>query len=260
MPPVALHARPATGLIDATIAILRRRYWDCFLAELIPIAPFLVVAVFVSRAHITYVTYGTGLAAPLAIAIDAWLVSQDFTGEPVSLGDAVRRTLPRSPGLIAVQVVVVLTCLLGLVGLIVGVFVMVAWMYTAIPAYALEDVGASGAIDRSLALARGNVRHILGVALAAWLGYEILRLTIVSLNTWLWGAATRHVYIPPRVDTLVVMIGNLAILPIVHIPHSVVYYDLRIRCEGIDLEAMAAALDDPAPAAPVPNAPAADPA
>lgn len=194
MPPVALHARPATGLIDATIAILRRRYWDCFLAEIIPIAPFLVVAVFVSRAHITYVTYGTGLAAPLAIAIDAWLVSQDFTGEPVSLGDAVRRTLPRSPGLIAVQVVVVLTCLLGFVGLIVGVFV--------------------------------------------------LRRTIVSLNTWLWGAATRHVYIPPRVDTLVVMIGNLAILPIVHIPHAVVYYDLRIRCEGIDLEAMAAALDD----------------
>lgn len=150
MPPVALQARPATGLIR-----------DVRLAEI--------------------------FVAPVATAIATWLVSQEFTGEQVSLGDAVRRAMRRFPGVIGVSLLAGLSVAPGLIALIVGGFVVAAWMYTAIPVYTLENVRA------------------------------------------------------------------------------IVYYDLRVRREGMDIEVMAAALDDAPPALlPVevspPKAPEANPA
>jgi len=69
MPPVALQARPATGLIDAGVVIRRRRYWDFFLAELIPASPLLLLAVFVSSAAIRDVRRAEIFVAPVATAI-----------------------------------------------------------------------------------------------------------------------------------------------------------------------------------------------
>lgn len=255
MPPVALQARPATGLIDTGIIVLRRRYWELFLAELIPTAPVLLLAVFVSSAAIRYVQLATVVTVPVATGIVAWLVSQEFTGETVTLGTAVRRAMRRAPGLIGVRLVSGLIIALGLIGLIVGGFVAAAWMYSAMPVYTLENTSVSAAIDRSMALARGNVLHVLGVLLGSALGYLIVELLARWVIAWVWGAATHVVYIPVRVDTLVVMIVTLGILPFYHVFPTVVYYDLRVRREGMDIEAMTAALGDSA-RAPVDAAPA----
>ena len=264
MPPVALQARPATGLIDAGLVVLRRRYWDFFLAELIPASPWLVLALFVSTSSITYIRLAELFTVPVATGIAAWLVSQAFTGETVSLGDAVGRGLRRAPGLIGVSIIAGVSVVLGLIGLIVGGFVVAAWMYTAIPVYALEDVHASEAIDRSLALSRGNVMHVLGVLLGAAVAYLILEIISGLVLNWLWLTVTHHVYVPVRVLTLVAMITNLAILPLPHVFPAIVYYDLRVRREGMDIEAMAQALDDAPPASRAanapPNAPEANPA
>lgn len=264
MPPVALQARPATGLIDVGLVILRHRYWDFFLAELIPASPVLVVAAFVSPGAIRDVRIGSYLAAPIATGIASWLVSQEFTGQAISLGQAVRRAVWQAPGLIGVALVVALSTVLGLLGLVVGAFVVAAFMYTAIPVYVLEDVRASEAIDRAIALARGNVMRILGVLLGAALGFLIVEVIAGLVLLWGWRTVTSHLYVPVRVYTLVAMIINLAILPLPHVFHAVVYYDLRIRREGMDIETMAAALADAPPAppadAPPPNAPEANPA
>ncbi|HKV51868.1 MAG TPA: hypothetical protein VJO52_11775, partial [Gemmatimonadaceae bacterium] len=236
MPPVALQARPATGLIDTGLVILRRRYWDLFVAELIPAFPFLVLALFVSSKAYGYVRLGEALAAPVAIGIVSCLVSQEFTGNTVALGDAIRRGVRRAPGLIGVWLLSGLSVALGLIGLIVGGFVAAALMYTAVPVYALEDVRANDAIDRSIALARGNVMHVLGVLLGALLGYWIVYYPAAFAITWGWRAASHHGYIPVRVETLVLTFAYLAILPLPHVFPAVVYYDLRVRREGMDIE------------------------
>lgn len=70
-----------------------------------------------------------------------------------------------------------------------------------------------------------------------------------------------RVDVPVRVETLLLMLANLAILPFLHVLPAVVYYDLRVRRDGMDIEVMAAALDDAAPASvPAPNVPGANPA
>lgn len=255
MPPVALQARPATGLIDASIAILRRRYWDFFLAELVPASPFLLLTVFASSASIRYINAARLLALPVASGISAWLVSQEFTGRSISLGDAVRRTLPRSLGLIGISLVAGISVLLGVLGAVVGAFVVLAWMYCVVPVYALEDINASEVIERSMALARGNVLHVLGVCLAALFAFQIVDRSVALVIRWAWHDLTRHVYVPVRVETLLLIFLSLALLPLGHVPQSVVYFDLRVRREGMDIEAMAA-LNDPA----APNAPEASPA
>ncbi|MGH7649506.1 MAG: hypothetical protein ACREND_15430 [Gemmatimonadaceae bacterium] len=134
-------------------------------------------------------------------------------------------------------------------------------MYAAIPAYLLEDVDVGSAIDRSMFLARGNMVHVLGVCVPVVLGLTTCNLAVSALIRLTWGAVTPHVHIPVRVETLSVMVAGLAIRPFAHVSQAVVYYDLRVRREGLDIESMAAALDaSSAPADAAPNAPEANPA
>jgi hypothetical protein len=263
MSSVGLRARPATGLIDTVIVCLRRRYWDYFVAALIPALPLLVIAVFVSSPTLRWVEWGEVLTSGISAAMTACLVSQEFTGQPVALGEALSRSLRRAPGSVAVELLCYLYILCGLLAVIVGAFLCVAWTYAAIPAFALEEVGVFGALGRSRRLASGLVPHVLGVAIPAVLGANLLYYGAAFAIRAGWAALPDHHYVPARVATLLILLANLAARPIVYVAHAVVYFDLRIRRDGFDIEALAASLDSVSQAeraASLPNAPAADPA
>lgn len=267
-----LRARPATGLIDTAVVVLRRRYWDYFLAALIPALPFLIVDVFVSYRTLGWVEDADRLTWLVAAAIAACMVSGEYTGSRVSLGDALARALRRYPGLIVLSLFVAVCVVCGLAFLIIGAFVVAAWLYAAAPAFILEDLSPSRAIGRSFDLANGLAPHVLGVWVGAVVANIIVNWASASLIRWGWIELAAYVSIPVRVETMLVLLAAVAARPLVLVPPAVVYFDLRIRRDGFDIEAMAASLDDTAPAPPAasppnepdpphgPDAPAADPA
>ncbi len=269
MSSVGLRARPATGLIDTAVVLLRRRYWDYFLAALIPALPFLIVDVFVSYRTLGWVEDADRLVWPVAAAIAACMVSGEYTGRPVSLGDALARALRRYPALIVLSLFVAVCVACGLAFLIIGAFVVAAWLYAAAPAFLLEDLSPSGAIGRSFDLANGLAPHVLGVWVGAVLANIIVDWALAALIRWGWVALVAYVVLPVRVETMLLLPAALAARPLIVVPPAVVYFDLRIRRDGFDIEAMAASLDDAAPAPSsaipanvpdAPNAPAAGPA
>lgn len=272
MSSVGLRARPATGLIDTAVVVLRRRYWDYFLAALIPALPFLIVDIFVSYRTLGWVEDADRLTWLVAAAIAACMVSGEYTGSRVSLGDALARALRRYPALIVLSLFVAVCVVCGLAFLIIGAFVVAAWLYAAAPAFILEDLSPSRAIGRSFDLANGLAPHVLGVSVGAVVANIIVNWASASLIRWGWIEVAAGVTIPVRVETMLVLLAAVAARPLVVVPPAVVYFDLRIRRDGFDIEAMAASLDDTAPAPPAasppnepapphgPNAPAADPA
>lgn len=117
------------------------------------------------------------------------------------------------------------------------------------------------------ALARA-LRRSLGVWVAAVSANVIVDWVAAALIRRGWIALLAYAAVPVRVETMMALLVAVTVRPLIAVPPAVVYFDLRIRREGFDIETMAASLDDSTPAPRVaspnepraPNAPAADPA
>jgi hypothetical protein len=99
----------------------------------------------------------------------------------------------------------------------------------------LEDAGAFAALGRSNALVRGHTLRVAGVVGMMWLLYLI---TYGSM--WALG----YVFIrSAEISGNVAGVLVVAVYPFIAGLLALLYYDLRIRREGYDLELMARALD-----------------
>jgi len=105
------------------------------------------------------------------------------------------------------------------------------------PAIVVEDLGATKGMGRSWRLAAGNTGKILGLSLCIW----IIGLVVGSV----FGAAgllaasqlpgLAQMFFTQFVDLL----ANILVMPIGVTATILMYYDLRIRKEGFDLEMLA---------------------
>lgn len=249
MSTIPLRPQSAVGIIDTTAALLRRRYWDCVLAALIPALPMLVLALLVPPQATRLVTLFIGLTQPISVGIIAVLVSESYTGQPVSIGGALARGGRRAFGLLGVGFVSGLYVSAGFIALIVPGFIVLAWLYTAGPVYVLEEISVPAAIRRARDLARGSVGRVLVVWLGMFIAYEVLAITAGGFVGAVWGLLQHTGSIPRPLPVIFTVIIVLAAQPIVDVPRAVLYYDLRIRREALDLDGLLASLAPPSPAA-----------
>jgi hypothetical protein len=142
--------------------------------------------------------------------------------------------------LIAVQIASGLMVFIGLVLLLVPGLIALAWTAVCVPVVMLERLGYSQAIDRSRALGRGQWRHVLGTLLLSW-GLALLIMMGAGFIVGLLGAGT-------RIGDVLVELLFAVVLPIPTIAMTFLYYDLRVRTESADLDAMISALPTPASA------------
>jgi len=220
-----------------------------------------------------------GFGALVASASAAYL-----TGQPLEPAAALRQALARAGRLVGVLLLaylimaggllvtgvllgiltpmvirggssVVATGLFGLVAL-GGVVGSIAWLLVALPRYAnavppvmVENAGVLTALRRSRELSRGSARRILGLVLLTVVILVVLTVMVGEVVAALFGNRT-----------LANALGGFVLIPLYPATAAVMtllYYDLRIRREGYDIELMARGLED-APAADLPGAPPAD--
>jgi len=250
----SLRPRSATEIVDAAFQILRSHYGQLVVCSAIAYVPMLLLRLFVigdatrflggdpTKMPAGMVTtwmwtmVGSLVTYSLMSAVLVVLTSQAYLGDTVDVGMAVRRVVPRIVPVLVASFLRSLLVIVGIILLIVPMFWVVARYFAVIPAIVLEDAGTFASFSRSAELSRGRKWHILGTLVLVTIIYYLLVMGVSML-----GALPGNFV----VETMVSSAGTILIYPVVAIAEALLYYDTRIRSEGLDIELMTDALDAP---------------
>jgi hypothetical protein len=177
------------------------------------------------------------LAAAIGHLVGQWLMGRDAPAGEMA-GVAARRWWPLLGSFFVVKAAElggVIACYVGLL-FVMPLFVAVA------PVVAVEGGGAWQVVARGVRLVRARYFPVMGVALLMALVAELLYLALSALPQalalWIGGDAA----------WILVAVGSIAaaivVVPFVAAATVLLYFDLRVRTEGLDLEMSAADLFD----------------
>ncbi len=248
------HLRPLSAgeILDGAFSLYRRHFALLFLVALVPALPTLAVSVW---AHLTgawgaendplagVVVLPFWLAEQVLVnGCLTWLASAAYLGGEVSPSGALRETWRRAGSLLTVLVLSMTLFTVGLMLLVVpGVMVMIAW-FAVVPAVMLEGCGYVRAQERSRALAKGAWRPILAVA-----GVLTLITALPQVGMWMlpddaFADAVGSLAEEGRalaLQSVLVTVTTALTYPVLAIGTVLLYYDRRVRSEGLDLQAAA---------------------
>ncbi len=190
------------------------------------------------------------VAVNLAIT---YAVSEIYLGRDPTLGSAFAGGLRRFGAAVGLAVVLGLAVILmavTIVGIPFAIYFGVCWALS-FQAFVLEGLGIRAAMGRSRALVRGTWWRVLGIAILIGIIGSILAFVIGLLN-----GVVDIVLLFARSSGLglaflsvLAFIVNLAAqvftAPIWYCGAVLLYYDLRVRKEGFDLELMASDMGVP---------------
>jgi hypothetical protein len=272
MSDIPLRARSATEIIDAAFQLMRQRGLQFILVSALAYAPWLVIQLIFLRGTLTATPGTTPQIADFVLSsIGSFIVYSLMTGAimklasriylggaPGEIGDALRDVMPRVPAIIGgtfLRTLIVMLAALpmllafihplfavvGVISFIVGGMYLFASYLPVTAIIVLEDRSVIDSLTRSAALTRNRKRHILATYILMLLILSVLSVGIVMLMTLLgagvWGAIAMSIF-------------TVVIYPVVSLIEMLIYYDLRIRNEGYDIEVMAGALEAPGTVSP----------
>lgn len=239
MSDTTLRARSTSEIVDAAFALYRRNAMQYIVLTAICYSPVLIVSLLlVARGP----AIGTGaLFAALPVYIVTMLAfavvsaaivrigSDVYLGREPDVNATIKAVMPRLPALIGGAILASLLAFVGLLLFIFPVFYVLTVTFAINPAIVLENKGPTDALSRSVALTKGRKGHVFLTLLLTWGLYLVLSIGI-TIVAGLVGSAV----------LLQIVSSLLAIFayPIINLVVMVLYYDMRIRGEGFDVEHM----------------------
>jgi hypothetical protein len=180
------------------------------------------------------VQVGSMLALVFVAAAIARLVSAWHVGHDIPFGPLVRSTLARTWPLVAAWVLVHLLEAVSIIGVVLPLAVM-TWFLVTAPVIGAEGLGPIAAMRRSARLVRRRFWTVLGIALLGLLVETIFESAIGLLPTLLSAVVGTGgiAWVLPAATGIVT---QLITMPVVAGMTVLIYLDLRVRTEGLDLE------------------------
>lgn len=275
MSATALRPRTTTELVDAAFQLLRRHYAQFVSIAAVFLIPAVVLQATAMTAQRPGVPTPGFLLALLLVAILGLLgtagvvvgVSDSYVRDRVDVMYAIRRVLSRFFPILggtfatmvimfAILMVLVFGLTFALVGsaaigarggasaAAVGIVVFTAAALAMMAAFArifavpmvivLEGTSVGTAFSRSLALTEGSVWRVIGV-------FVLVFLIFVALFGLLFALGSIVVTQSPRLESVFSVVNgtiSIFVYPIYTVFITLLYYDLRIRRDGFDLEVM----------------------
>ena len=249
-------------VLDAGFRLLRARFGTLVVCVLVPMVPLSIIATILEastneaafdiNADTTTSSDGSviagalistllqGAAAALAVAACFRVISSAYLGEEATAGPSLRYGLSRLLPLMVAYIVLSITLGIGFVLFIIpGVFLSVKWS-VAFAAIVSERAGPFSAMGRSWELTRGHWWRTFGTLLVLGLLSLVLYLAIVAGLGSAIATNQDMSEVTYATLTVVLTIVLFAILyPLIAAIISVMYYDLRVRNEGFDLQLLA---------------------
>ncbi|HEY2026119.1 MAG TPA: hypothetical protein VGG78_03865 [Gemmatimonadaceae bacterium] len=239
--PSRVHARSTVEVIDGAIQLVREHYATLVSVSAVALLPLLLVAPVADRLPRLVINllwtvcsaYGEGC---LIIAIAAV-----YTGNPLPSVPTLLRAGNRVFGrVLAIIFTRNVATGLGLILLIVPGLFFYAYYMLAAPVAVLEGLSVRPAIKRGGALAKGEYGRLIKVALLTGLIYLMLFFGA--------GVAIALVTKSGSMATLATMVVQILVLPAFVAITVLLYYDIRERREGFDIELALGTTAAPSPA------------
>jgi hypothetical protein len=181
------------------------------------------------------------LVTPFVGGVLTRVVAASYLGEQLEPGPAIRATLRWFWALLLGFVCVHLLELAGLVACLVGAWVPMTFFLLTTPAIVVEEIGPIQAMSRSASLVRPRFWPTLGIALLAGIMASVLG----NILGTPFGLVAQFIGLRNGWPLLALgsIVPALITTPFVAIVSTLLYFDARIRQEGLDLQMMAANLD-----------------
>ena len=176
-------------------------------------------------------------------------ISESYLGGDASVGQCYAAVLPRLLTLLLASFAVGILVLVGLVFCIVPGVILMLLFAVVTPVIVVEDAGVSSAMSRSKALVSGNMGKVFAVVFVAGLIVWIMNYVSQKVGVFVGVRAVSSPTAAAFVAGLVAMVGQLLAVPISATAVVLLYYDLRIRKEGFDLEMLARSMGSELPPA-----------
>lgn len=175
------------------------------------------------------------LAQGLMQGSSTLIVASSFTGGSVSVGQAIGRAFKQLGGVILVSLAVGFLVGFGTLLCIVPGLIFLAWYYVSVPALMVEELGFQDAMARSKELCEDNRGRVIGFAL-------VIALLIIAIVIGV-GMVVQTLQLDPRLGAVVEYLAGILIgLPGAVAPVAY-YFDVRVRKDAFDLEALSGFVD-----------------
>lgn len=231
------------GIVRATFAIYGKHFVTLILVYTVPVLPFTVLYQEALANEMLVLMLVAMLAMLLASLIGSAAitvaVSDICLGNRPSVGRSLRKAFGKLIGrLLVVGLLQMVILLAGLLLLVVPFFIFLAWFLFAQAIVVLEGRRGRDALKRSKALGTGfHWRNVSVLALVSVILFVIvILLGLVMAPFFAFLSAGPEDWLL-RTFQAVVQIGIAAPLSFVTI--TLTYYDLRVRKEGYDAQALA---------------------
>jgi hypothetical protein len=204
-----------------------------------------------TRIYVSICSWGPGGLGLITSAAVAYGVFQQMRGAPVALQQCLRVGLARLLPVLGVAITVGFLVVIGLVCLVVPGIILACIFAVAVPAAVVEKVGVGDALARSTALTKGSrlgiflVMLVLGVlGVAAGLVVDFL-IPDPATPTTVAEAIERLQTMGEglRLQVVVSVIAQTVLGCLSAVSTVVMYHDLRVQKEHVDLEKIAGVFD-----------------
>ncbi len=237
-------------VLDTSFGIYRRLFAPLLVISAVTQAIPLALGVFVTSAGgmvqqpaLAMLGYGLAIVfGAVGTAASTFLVAETYLGGSLTTQEAILRSTPFLGRLIATSILVSLVAGVGLVFLIVPGMILLSGLFITPAVLVLEDLGApTSAMSRSWALSRGYKGKIFASLMAILLLLIIPGIAIGAFTVGTSDASAAEASL--SVGAMIVQSAlQVLVYPLIYVLTTVLYYDLRVRKEGFDLEMLAASL------------------
>jgi hypothetical protein len=175
------------------------------------------------------------VAATIGTAACTFLISDTYLGVSSGAAEALARAMPLIGRLVMVSIMVGLLVFVGFMLLIVPGCILLGGLWVSSAVAVVESPpSASAALSRAWKLSEGFRGKVLLTMLT---GLILFLVPSLALGVVAAGAGAGAVALGALVSLLQVLL-----YPFLYVLTTVLYYDLRVRKEGFDLELLASAL------------------
>lgn len=253
MMPAAPSSLRVGDAIYRTFGVLSEDAVKFFALAAIALSPYLVLTLLgittmqswgVARPTPAMLATGAGIAAVVGIlwmalsllgqAASLYGAVQRMRGQEFTIGESLGRGLARFFPIMGMLICQIVGLMVGFVLLVIpGLIFMLMWS-VALPVCVIERLGPIASLQRSGYLTKGNRWRILGIFLLVGVGNAIVRWMVQLIL---------HAVAGQTVAILGVFVWQVAAQAFTSILVAVIYHDLRVAREGIDIDRIAVVFD-----------------
>ncbi len=177
------------------------------------------------------------VTSAFGVAAVTYVVSGHYLGQDVSANVALRQAAALIGRLVLLGFFQGVVVVVGFILLIIPGFIFAAGLALSTVALVIEGLAPTAAMDRSWKLTRGFRGKVLLTLFVASLLFIIPVLVLAVIG----GIGSAFGAISPVVIQVITAVLQVFIFPFMYAVITVLYYDLRVRKEGFDLDLLAAA-------------------